>query len=306
MSVLVAGTVGIDNIRTADGVHRDGLLGGSATYAAIAASFSSQVHLVAVVGDDFPTAHLERFAARGISTAGLQTVPGGKTFRWTGEYHEDMNSRETLETHINVLTEFAPALGGSQREPAVTVLANMAPADQLKVLAQIDRTGFVVADSMDLWINIARDDLLEVLRRVDLFVVNDSEARMFTDEPNLVTAGRRILEHGPSVVVVKKGEHGALVFGRGGKFHSAAAYPVERLVDPTGAGDAFLGGLAGALAQQQREGGGSGFAEVCRAVAHGTVLASFNCESFSTDRLSALSAEEVAARAAELRSFSVL
>lgn len=302
MSVLIAGTVAIDNIHLADGTRHENLLGGSATFASIAASFTAPVHLVAIVGDDFPDEHRTVFADRGIDTAGLEIVPGGKTFRWTGEYHEDMNSRETLETHINVVSRFAPDLPATVREGSpVAVLANMAPADQLKVLDQLARPRFVVADSMDLWINIARDDLDALLRRLDLFVINDGEARQFAETNNLITAGHRLRELGPANVVIKKGEHGALVFGHD-RFFSTGAYPLHEVIDPTGAGDTFLGGIAGWLAAEA--GPTVGFEDICRAVVHGTVLASFNCESFSARRLLAVTAEEIDRRTEEFRGFT--
>lgn len=303
MSVLLAGTIAIDNILTPDGIHHEELLGGSATFAAIAASFSSPVQLVAVVGEDFPREHLDLFGRRRIDTRGLDIVPGGRTFRWTGEYHEDMNSRETLETHINVLENFHPTLVDEYRRSRIVVLANMAPTDQLKVLDQCHEPAFVVADSMDLWINIARDELEMLLRRLDLFVINDAEARQFMETSNLITAGHRLREHGPRNVVIKKGEHGALVFGED-RFFSAGAYPLHTVIDPTGAGDTFLGGIAGHLAANAAD--GIAFGDICRAVVHGTVLASFNCESFSADRLLELSDEEISERTEEFRRFTTL
>ncbi len=298
MSVLIAGTVAIDNIRTPDGVMHDELLGGSATFAAIATSFSSPVNLVAVVGEDFPKEHLELFSERKINVDGLQVVEGGKTFRWTGEYHDDMNSRETLETHINVLDDFDPQLPAAAAESTIVVLANMAPADQLKVLSQCSGSTFVIADSMDLWINIAREELDEVLKRIDLLVINDSEAKMFMDTSNVIVAGKKLLEKGPQYVLIKKGEHGALLFGGGDRFFSAGAFPLEKLVDPTGAGDTFLGGLAGSLHQHHQENPDDtiGLDDISRAIIHGTVLASYNCESFSADKLLSLTQADIDAR----------
>ena len=301
-TTLVAGTVAIDNIRTFEGTHHDDLLGGSATFAAIAAAFSSPVQLVAIVGEDFPKEHLDLFASRNIDTSGLEIVPGGKTFRWTGEYHEDMNDRDTLETHINVLENFNPSLDDHHRDAEIVVLANMTPADQLKVLDQTGNARCVIADSMDLWINIARDDLETLLKRIDVFIINDGEAKQFTETSNLITAGHRLLSHGPKNVVIKKGEHGALVFGPDGEFFSAGAYPLHKVTDPTGAGDTFLGGTAGHLAAHATP--DITFKDICRAVVHGSVLASFNCESFSADRLLAITGADIDGRTDEFRRFS--
>ena len=302
MSVLLAGTVAIDNIRTHDGVHHDELLGGSATFAAIAAAFSSPVSLVALVGEDFPQQHIDLFTSRHIDTTGLEIVKGGKTFRWTGEYHEDMNERDTLETHINVLENFNPVLSDTHRASKIVVLANMTPADQLKVLDQVKDPTCVIADSMDLWINIARDDLETLLKRLDIFIINDGEAKMFADTSNLITAGHRLRELGPEHVVIKKGEHGALVFGPDNQFFSTGAYPLHQVVDPTGAGDTFLGGTAGHLAANTS--GEIAFADIARAIVHGTVLASYNCESFSADKLLSLTADDITGRTEEFRRFT--
>ena len=295
MSVLVAGTVALDSIHTSAEVHND-LLGGSASYASLAASFSSPVHLCGIVGTDFPEEHRELFSRRGIDTANVDTVDG-RTFRWTGRYHDDMNHRETLDVSIDVLEKFDPRLTPAAAEAPVVLLANMSPDNQLAVLGQCKARPFVIADSMDLWINIARPGLLEVMRQVDLFVINEDEARMFTECGNLVQAGRKLLEMGPRHVVVKKGEHGAMLFGAN-HFFTTPAYPLTQVADPTGAGDTFAGGLAGSLAALGRA---PEFADLARGIVHGSVLASFTCESFGVKRLAAVTAAEAAGRTAEFR-----
>jgi len=233
---------------------------------------------------------------------------GGETFRWTGEYHDDMNSRETLETHINVLDDFNPKLPAAAAESSIVVLANMAPADQLKVLDQCSSDAFVIADSMDLWINIARDELDEVLKRIDVLVINDSEAKMFMDTSNVIVAGKKLLEKGPKYILIKKGEHGALLFSGGDRFFSAGAFPLEKLVDPTGAGDTFLGGLAGFLHQHHQENPSTtiNFDDISKAIIHGTVLASYNCESFSADKLLTLTPTDIDDRSKAFLSYTQL
>ncbi|CAN5145611.1 PfkB family carbohydrate kinase [soil metagenome] len=288
MSVLVAGTVALDSIKTPTD-SRDRVLGGSATYASLAVAHSvngsgTPVFLCGVVGDDFPDAHLQLFRDRAIDTANLDIVPDGKTFFWAGEYFGDLNTRETLETQINVLDQFDPELSAGARSASIVVLANMGPEDQLKVLAQVEAPKFVLADTMDLWINIAREKLGEVLTKLDLLVLNDSEAKMMMDTSNLITAGHRLLELGPKHVAIKKGEHGAILFGPD-RYFTTGAFPLHEVADPTGAGDTFLGGVAGSLAAV---GGEIAFEDIVRAIVQGTVLASFTCETFSTEALIAL------------------
>lgn len=300
MDVVVVGTIALDSVKTPE-AQRDNQLGGSAAYAALSASYFSPVHLVSIVGKDFPQDYLQLFQSRGIDTASVQVVDGG-TFRWSGEYFDDMNTRETLSVAVNVLDRFQPRLSPAARAARLALLANCSPDNQLATLQQIERPAFVVSDSMDLWINIARERLVEVLRKTDLFVINDSEARLFMDTRNTITAGHRLLELGPRHVVVKKGEHGALLFGRGGRFFSAGAYPLHEIQDPTGAGDSFAGGIAGFLAGLGRE--EFEFSDLARAVVYGTVMASYNCESFSTERLQSLTREEIEARYAEFQQHS--
>jgi len=290
MSVLVVGSIALDTVKTPFEEHAD-LLGGSASYAAVGASFYSPVNLVGVVGSDFPVAHVEFFRGRKIDLAGLQTAEG-KTFRWSGEYMLDMNVRETRSVELNVFEHFTPALPESYRQTPVVLLANIGPNLQNHVLDQMARPNFIVADTMDLWITIARDELLRLLPRVDLLILNDSEARLLTQMTSLIKAGAAIRALGPKYVVIKKGEHGALLFGER-EFFSCGAYPLEDIHDPTGAGDTFAGGLTGWLAAQA---GPITFDRLRRAVVHGSVLASYNVEAFSLERMRTLTMEDVAAR----------
>jgi len=288
MSVLVVGSIALDTVKTPVEEHAD-LLGGSASYAAVGASFSCPVNMVGVVGDDFPEAHIDYFRQREIDLAGLQRVPG-KTFRWSGEYMWDLNTRETRSVELNVFEHFTPTLPESYRATPYVLLANIGPNLQNHVLDQMERARFVIADTMDLWINIARDELLRLLGRVDLLILNDSEARQLTSETSLVRAGARIRAMGPRYVVIKKGEHGALLFGDD-RFFSCGAYPLEDIHDPTGAGDTFAGGLAGYLAAQDTA--EVSWEQLRRAVVQGSVLASFNVEAFSLERLRTLTTADI-------------
>lgn len=292
MSVLIVGSIALDTVKTPVEEHAD-LLGGSASYAAVGASFFTTVNLVGIVGDDFPRAHIDYFGSRKIDLAGLQTVPG-KTFRWSGEYAWDLNTRQTLSVDLNVFENFTPKLPAAYAASPYVLLANIAPALQSHVLDQLTAPRFIIADTMDLWINIAKDDLLALLKRVDLLILNDSEARQLTGETSLVRAGARIRDLGPAYVAIKKGEHGCLLFADGGRFFSCGAYPLEDIHDPTGAGDTFAGGLAGYLASHAD--GEVTFDKLRRGVVHGSVLASFNVEAFSLERLRTLTAEEIGQR----------
>jgi sugar/nucleoside kinase (ribokinase family) len=291
MSVLVVGSIAIDTVKTPVEEHSE-LLGGSASYAALAASFFSPVRLVGVVGDDFPNSEFDFWKSRKIDTEGVQRVKG-KTFRWSGEYSWDLNTRETRSIHLNVFENFKPVLPKPYRETDFALLANIAPSLQAHVLDQMERTRFVVADTMDLWIETARADLDALLRRVDLLILNDSEAREMTKETSLIKAGRRIQKMGPSHVAIKKGEHGALLFGQEDQFFSCGAYPLEDIHDPTGAGDTFAGGMAGYLAGTVKK---VHFNDLRKAMIYGSVLASFCVEAFSLERLRSLSMEEIAKR----------
>ncbi len=289
MSVLVVGSIALDTVKTPVEEHAD-LLGGSASYAAVGASFFTPVQLVGVVGDDFPKAHIDYFASRKIDLTGLQTVPG-KTFRWSGEYMWDLNTRETRSVELNVFEHFNPVLPESYKAAPYVLLANIGPNLQNHVLDQMQRPRFVIADTMDLWINIALDELLRLLTRVDMLILNDGEARMLTKETSLIKAAAKIRAMGPAYVVIKKGEHGALLFGPNAQFFSCGAYPLEDIHDPTGAGDTFAGGLAGYLAAQDHE--TVTFDALRKAVVFGSILASYNVEAFSLERLRTLTQADI-------------
>ena len=292
MSVLVVGSIALDTVKTPVEEHAD-LLGGSASYAAVGASFFTPVNLVGVVGDDFPKAHIDYFRTRQIDLAGLQTVPG-KTFRWSGEYMWDLNTRETRSVELNVFEHFNPVLPAGYDATPYVLLANIGPNLQNHVLDQAKQPRFVIADTMDLWINIALDELLRLLKRVDMLILNDGEARQLTKETSLIKAAKKIREMGPRYVVIKKGEHGALLFGEPGEFFSCPAYPLEDIHDPTGAGDTFAGGLAGYLASLDHA--EVKFTTLRKAVVYGSVLASFNVEKFSLERMRTLTDADVAER----------
>jgi sugar/nucleoside kinase (ribokinase family) len=307
MPLIVLGSIALDTVKTPLEERAD-LLGGSASYASVAASFFSPVKLVGIVGEDFPAENIEFFKKRSIDLEGLQVVPG-KTFRWSGEYMWDMNQRETRLVELNVFENFSPELPESYRPARLVLLGNIAPALQNHVLDQLTRPHFVIADTMDLWINIAKEELLRLIVRVDMLILNDGEARELTGETSLIKAGRRIRELGPAFVAIKKGEHGCLLFG-GNQFFSCPAYPLEDIHDPTGAGDCFAGGVAGYLASRQ-----PGSAELTekkeipfellkQAVVAGSVLASFNVESFSMDRLREVTHKEIAERFEMFRTLS--
>ena len=287
MSVLVVGSIAIDTVKTPVEEHSE-LLGGSASYGALAASFFSPVRLVGVVGDDFPESEFEFWKSRKIDTEGVQRVEG-KTFRWSGEYSWDLNTRETRSVALNVFENFEPELPKSYRQTDFALLANIAPALQSHVLKQMEKPRFVVADTMDLWIETTRADLDSLLPKVDLLILNDSEAREMTKQTSLIKAGRGIREMGPRYVAIKKGEHGALLFGEN-EFFSCGAYPLEDIHDPTGAGDTFAGGMAGYLASTVRK---VTFTDLRKAMIYGSVLASFCVEAFSLERLRNLTMDQI-------------
>ncbi len=300
MSVLVVGSIALDTVKTPFEEHAD-LLGGSASYCSVAASFFSPVNLVGVVGEDFPPQHIDYFKSRGMDLAGLQIAPG-KTFRWSGEYMLDMNVRETRSIALNVFEQFNPVLPKDYTATPFVLLGNIGPNLQNHVLDQMQKPRFVIADTMDLWINIALEELKRLLARVDLLILNESEARLLTQQASLVKAGKLIQAMGPRFVAIKKGEHGCLLFGENGDFFSCAAYPLEEVNDPTGAGDTFAGGLAGYLASSVT--GEVTFAHLRKAVVHGSVLASFNVEKFSLERMRTLAQTDVQQRYESFRLFS--
>lgn len=291
MSVLIVGSIALDDIKTPVEEHKD-LLGGSASYAAVSASNFAPVKLVGIVGDDFPAPHVELLRGRRIDLEGLQIVPG-KTFRWSGEYMLDMNTRETRSVALNVFEHFTPTLPEAFKATPIILLANIAPDLQHHVLDQVSGARFVIADTMDLWINIAKESLVRLLARVDMLILNDGEARQLTGETSLIRAGRQLQAMGPTYVAIKKGEHGCLLFGANAEFFSCPAFPLEDIHDPTGAGDTFAGGLAGFLAA---EGGEITFARLKQAVVLGSVLASYNVEAFSLERLKTVAEAQIRER----------
>lgn len=293
MSVLVVGSTALDSIKTP---YRENprLLGGSASHAAVAASFFAPVKLVGIVGNDFPARYVRLYRRHGIDLEGLQRAQGS-TFHWAGEYELNMNNRRTLTTELGVFETFTPSLPEAYRRTPFVLLANIAPALQHHVLDQMDRPKFVVADTMDLWLNIALPDLLKLLRRVDAFVLNDSEARQLTQEDNVVAALNRIHRLGPKYVIVKKGEHGAMLSGPGGLFVSPA-FPLHKVVDPTGAGDSFVGGMIGYLASRP----GRIEANLRRAMLYGSVVASFCCEGFGLNRTTRITRDTIEQRTRQL------
>ncbi len=293
MSVLIVGSTALDSIKTPQ-AENPRLLGGSASHAAVAASFFGPVRLVGIVGADFPARYLKLYRRHKIDLEGLQIAPG-KTFHWSGEYEVNMNNRRTLATELGVFETFRPRLPESYRDSRFVLLANIAPSLQGHVLDQMRRPKFVVADTMDLWLNVALADLLKLLRRVDGFVLNESEARQLAQEDNLVRAAQKIHRLGPRHVIVKKGEHGALL-SSGGKLFLAPAFPLRRVVDPTGAGDSFAGGMMGWLAAAR----GPAEANLRRAMLYGSAVASFCCEGFG------LAATARASRAAIEKRFRAL
>ena len=295
MSLLVVGSVAIDNVETPH-ARRDNLLGGSATHFSFAASFFTEVHLVGIVGDDWPPQHTELLRSRGIDTSGLQVVPDGKTFRWTGRYEPNMNDRETLDVQLNVFGKFNPVLSDSYRRAQYVFLANGVPAVQLKVLDQVSGCRLAVADTMDLWIQTQHEDLMRLLRRIDGLVLNDSEAKLIAGTENLALAGHRVRELGPKFVIIKKGEHGAMFFSEH-ETYVLPAFPTPDVVDPTGAGDSFAGGMMGYLSQQDNFDPET----LKTAMAYGILVASFNVEGFGLDRMRAISRDDIEERMSAYR-----
>ena len=310
--ILIGGTVAIDHVKTPT-AEAANLLGGSASYAALAASYyTTPVHLIGIIGKDFPQEHLALLESRGITLDGVERS-SGDSFSWSGEYHENMNDRTTRQVDINVLENWSVKVPAAIAGAPIVVLANMSPENQLQMLDQCTASQpFVVADTMDLWIHIANERLHDVLKRIDLLVINESEAREFVATSNLVVAGQRLLAKGPRFVVIKLGEFGAMLFAATGAGESAelsasnffrcAAFPLHEVADPTGAGDSFLGALAGYLAATGRE--QFTFEDIRQAVVEGSVVASFTCEAFSTRRLQAITRADIEQRLAFLQSIT--
>jgi sugar/nucleoside kinase (ribokinase family) len=292
--VLIVGSVAFDNVKTPLGEVNEAL-GGAAVYSSVAASFFSPVKLVGVVGEDFPEEHVGFLAARGIDLAGLQRVPG-KTFRWAGYYEYDLNQAHTTDTQLNVFGDFSPTLPASYRSAKYVFLANIDPELQLQVLDQIDRPTLAVCDTMNFWIESKKSALLEVLKRVDIAFMNDAEARELCGTSSVIKAARQIRELGPRCVVIKKGEHGAMLF-TDHSFFSAPSYPLDEVVDPTGAGDCFAGGFMGYIASTDDVSD----VNLRKAVVCGSTVASFNVEDFSLRRMSKLTLGDISGRYDEFR-----
>ncbi|HEY8165272.1 MAG TPA: PfkB family carbohydrate kinase [Gemmatimonadaceae bacterium] len=294
MSVLVVGSVALDSVETPFG-KADDVLGGSATFFSAAASLLTPVQLVGVVGSDYPLARLDPLVARGVDIAGLERADGS-SFRWRGRYRHDLNSAETLETHLGVFSRFSPKIPEQFRTAPYVFLANIDPRLQLDVLKQVDKPTLVACDTMNFWIQSRRPDLLDLLGHVDLVTLNDGEARQLSEKVNLVQAAKWMMDRGPKHVIIKKGEHGALMFSHDSVFF-APAYPLESVFDPTGAGDSFAGGFIGYLART----GDFSEANMRRAVIYGSALGSFAVEKFSIDRLMEIGRKEIDARVRQLR-----
>lgn len=292
MSLIVTGTIGIDTVETPDAGRREELLGGSAVYFCAASSFYTKPRLVAVVGDDFPDPFMDTLKSfEAVDLTGLEVRQGSKTFRWGGKYHDDMDRRDTLFTELGVLEESPPVVPDEFKDSKVVFLANSHPMVQLGMLEQLGELDLSVVDTMDLWIDIAKPELTNLLAKVDGLVLNFDEAEQYTGLRNPVAAGKALLELGPRFVVVKKGEHGCILIHRDG-ICALPAYPTEDVVDPTGAGDSFAGGLMGRLASRGGQDLGS-FESVRDALAHGTIIASFNVESFSLERMQSITRKDV-------------
>jgi cytidine kinase len=299
MTLTVVGSIAFDAVETPSG-SRDRLLGGSAVHFSLASSQFTETRIVGPVGDDFGEAEYEVLHRRGVITDDVEHVPGGKTFFWAGRYHRDINHRDTLQTDLNVFEDFRPKLSDASRSADVLFLGNIQPDLQREVREQCRAARFVAMDSMNLWIDIAHPALVKTIALVDCLVLNDSELKQLTDEPNLVRAAHKALDLGPRVVIAKQGEYGSAMFTRDGYF-GLTAYPTREIVEPTGAGDTFAGGLMGYLAARDGE---VDDVTLRRAMAYGTACASFNVEGFGSERLYELDRAEVDARVEELEAIS--
>ena len=302
MSIIIGGTIAIDNVTTPSSSAQN-LLGGSAAYASLAASYYSKpAHLVGVVGADFPKDHLAMLETHGVSLDGVERSDGA-SFTWTGEYHENMNERTTHMVGLNVLESWSVKIPKSIADSRIVVPANMSPDNQIEMIdACTAEEKFIIADTMDLWIEIANERLHEVLQKIDLLVINESEARELANDGNLILAGEKLLAKGPRYVVIKLGEFGAILFGPDNSIFRFHAWPLREIVDPTGAGDTFLGAMAGYLASLG--GVDFSFAQIRDAIVRGSILASFTCEDFSTRRLETVTADEIQHRLDGLKSMS--
>jgi len=292
MSLLTVGTVAFDSIETPFG-KADKVIGGAATYISWAASFfTNNIHLISVVGEDFPQSELNELQRRGVDLTGLQIKQGEKSFYWAGKYHNDMNARDTLDTQLNVLADFHPVLPPSARIPEFVMLGNLTPSVQLSVINQLEnKPKLIVLDTMNFWMDTAMDELKEVLQKIDVLTINDEEARQLSGEYSLVKAWRKIKQMGPEYLIIKKGEHGALLFHENYIF-SAPALPLAEVFDPTGAGDTFAGGFIGYLTSTRD----LSFGNMKLAVIYGSAMASFCVEKFSLERMKTLNGEQISER----------
>ncbi|TET71202.1 MAG: sugar kinase [Candidatus Aminicenantes bacterium] len=295
MSLVIVGSVAFDTLETPYG-RREKIVGGSCTYCSLAASFFTQPKIVAVVGEDFPEETIELFKSRGIDVRGLE-IQSGKTFHWEARYGDDPNQRTTIKTELNVFEDFSPQLPPDYTEAEIVFLANIDPDLQGDILSQVKHPKLVAMDTMNLWIKTKPAPLLRVLEKVNVYFANDEEIKMLAKEPNLIKAGKKLLERGPSFIVIKKGEHGALVLGKDSVF-GVLAYPCEKVIDPTGAGDSFAGGFLGYLDKIKafdEEG------EIRKASVYGSVLASFTIEDFGINRFKSLSLEDIEKRFSQFK-----
>lgn len=296
MSLLVTGSVGIDTVQTPYGINED-CIGGSAVYFSMAAGFFTDVKFVGVVGDDCPFDLADLFHGRNVDLKGLETRTGSKTFRWAGSYEGDMNEARTDAVQLNVLAEQPPTVPESFRSSEFVFLANTAPALQMELLGQLEHSSFVAADTMNLWISTAKADLKELLSRIDMLVLNDGEAKLLTDQNNLVSAAKAILEMGPRFVLIKKGEHGSMLYSVEGDTFLLPAYPASVVIDPTGAGDSFAGGMMGYLSKSETV----DVISLRNAMVYGTVMASFTIGDFSIHGLKTATDEMIDERFDHLR-----
>ena len=297
MSVMVVGSVAFDTLKTPEG-EREEILGGSATYFSLAASYFTKVHMVAVVGEDFPAEHFDLLKRAGVDISGVQ-VASGKTFRWSGSYLEDLNDAKTLKTELNVFEQFRPKIPKEYQNDRYVFLANIDPLLQRDVLSQVKSPKFVMLDTMNLWIQMKKDVILGLLKKADLFVLNEKEAKLLTGQSNLVRAAKDLLARGTKHVVIKKGEHGAILVSKNEVF-AAPGFPVERVYDPTGAGDSFAGGLMGFLAKRDK----IDTMTLRKAIIYGSVIASFAVESFGLERLSKLTDKAITSRYNEFKAMT--
>lgn len=295
VSILVVGSVALDTVETPF-ARVEETLGGAASYFATSASLYSQVNLVAIIGSDFPREHIDFWRRRPVNLAGLR-IEEGRTFRWSARYHLDMNSRDTLDTQLGVYAGFHPIIPEDYRSSQLLFLANIQPELQMEVLEQLPRVHLSVLDTMELWIMTARSQLTEVIKRVDVLLMSEEEVRQYTNRSSIVSGVRQLLDMGLQYVVVKQGSYGALLFGADGTFFSAATYPLEEVIDPTGAGDAFAGGFLGYLSTiEPKQDGHYSVDEIKRGVVHGNIIGSYVCEDFSIGRLRTLTMDDVAKR----------